>query len=122
MDEIFIRGLVCYGYHGVFPEERRLGQRFIVHLRLGLNLASAAAADNLEQSVDYGAVCQTVQRVVEGEPQQLIERVAERVCETLFTQFPKLEQIEVEVVKPGAPIPVPFAEVGVRLVRQRTAR
>ena len=44
-DELTVRGIECFGHHGVFDFERRQGQTFVIDLTLGLDTASAAASD-----------------------------------------------------------------------------
>jgi 7,8-dihydroneopterin aldolase/epimerase/oxygenase len=119
MDEIILNGMQFYGYHGVFPEETVTGQRFIVDVRLRLNLTQAGKTDLVKHTVDYGKVYEVVKSVVEGEPKKLIESVAETIADTLFTQFLQLENVSVQVQKPGAPIPGIFESVCVRIERTR---
>mmetsp|Transcript_30623 Transcript_30623/g.59030 ORF Transcript_30623/g.59030 Transcript_30623/m.59030 type:complete len:88 (+) Transcript_30623:2-265(+) len=52
-DRIFLRGLRFHGFHGVLPEERSLGQKFVVDLTLAVNLQRAGLSDNLEHTVNY---------------------------------------------------------------------
>ena len=61
MDEIIITGIACKGYHGCLPEERVKGQPFIVDLALRLDLKDAGLTDDLQRTIDYGEVCNTVQ-------------------------------------------------------------
>ena len=104
MDAIRLTGMSFYGYHGVRPEERALGQRFVVDVRLELPLWPAGRSDDLAESVDYGLVWHAVQAVVEGPPVKLIERLAEQVAATLLAQFDRVARVTVRVQKPWAPI------------------
>lgn len=120
VDLIELRDLTFYGYHGVLPEERRLGQRFTVSLRLGLSLAPAGRSDDLAQTVNYAEVANTVKAIVEGPPYQLIEALAERIAERLLGQYPLLQSVTVRVEKPSAPITsVPTAAVAIEIQRSR---
>lgn len=118
MDEIALTGMRFYGYHGCLPEERQQGQTFLVDLSMRLSLAAAGQTDDLRQSVDYAQVFALVRGVVEGEPVQLIETVAERIAQTVLGAFPQLFSVEVTVHKPDAPIPGNFQDVAVHIVRQ----
>nr|WP_054969610.1 dihydroneopterin aldolase [Alicyclobacillus ferrooxydans] len=120
MDQIRIEGMVFYGYHGVFAEEKKLGSRFTVDLELYLDLAPAAASDSVLDTVDYGAAYEVVRTIVEGTPANLIETVAGRICDALFKQFSQLNRIVVEVSKPSAPVPGIFQRVSTRFDRSRT--
>ncbi|MGE3270886.1 MAG: deoxyuridine 5'-triphosphate nucleotidohydrolase [Chloroflexota bacterium] len=121
MDYIDLRGLTAYGYHGVLPEEQRLGQRFVVDVQLGLDLQAAGQRDDLLQTVNYAEVAEAVQSLVQGPPRQLIESLAESICAALLRRFPSVAQVRVRVGKPSAPISaVPSVQVAVEITRQRT--
>ena len=119
MDKVFLREMQYYGYHGAYPEENRLGQRFIVDLELELDLSPAARQDDLEKTVDYQAVYDTVKEEVEGSPVKLVETLAERIVRRLFTTFP-VDAVWIRVTKPDPPIPGHYRAVGVELQRKRS--
>ncbi|MGC9542348.1 dihydroneopterin aldolase [Streptomyces sp. UG1] len=118
MDRVALRGLKARGYHGVFPEERREGQTFVVDLVLGLDTRPAAADDDLAKTVHYGIVAEEVVAVVEGEPVDLIETLAARVAQVCL-KHEGVQEVEVTVHKPDAPITVPFDDVTVTITRSR---
>ncbi|MEU5364643.1 dihydroneopterin aldolase [Streptomyces sp. NPDC005925] len=118
MDRVALRGLKARGHHGVFPKEREEGQTFIVDLVLGLDIGPAAADDDLTKTAHYGIVAEEVVAVVEGEPVNLIETLAERIARTCLRHETVLE-VEVCVHKPDAPITVPFDDVTVTITRSR---
>ena len=117
-DRIELLGLRATGFHGVLPAERREGQEFAVDVILHVDLRGAAARDDLAATVDYGLVADQVHAVVTGEPVDLIEALAERVC-TVCLAHERVEAVEVAVHKPQAPIQVPFDDVVVRMTRRR---
>ena len=116
MDRITITALEVFGYHGVLPHERELGQRFVVDVVLEADLSRAARSDQLEDTVDYGAVAAAVASVVAGPPARLLETVAGRVAERCL-EDPRVVAVEVTVHKPSAPIPVVAREVAVTIRR-----
>jgi 7,8-dihydroneopterin aldolase/epimerase/oxygenase len=119
-DEIFLEGLRFYGYHGVNPEERALGQRFVVDVRLAVDLRAAGHADDLAETVNYSAVYKRVRAVVEGEPRQLIEAVAETIADMILAEFPRVRTVDVTVRKPEAPLKgAMLGAAGVRVRRGR---
>ena len=67
MDKIYVNGMKFYGYHGVFPEEQKLGQRFNVDVMLTLDLSKAGLSDDLDATVNYKEVYDAVKEIVEGE-------------------------------------------------------
>ena len=119
LDRVALRGLRGFGRHGVLPAERSLGQWFGVDVELGLDTRSAAAGDDLEETVNYAAVASDVVALIEGEPVNLIETLAQRIAEQCLAR-PGVMQVEVTVHKPGAPVSVPFDDVSVTITRSRT--
>ncbi|MCX2726556.1 dihydroneopterin aldolase [Thermomicrobium sp. 4228-Ro] len=119
-DRILLEGLQFYGYHGVHPEERQLGQRFAVDLEVELDLEPAAVRDALAETVNYGALYQTVRRVLEGEPRQLLEAVAGEIVRAVFAEYPPVAAVRVRVWKLSPPIAgAAIGRVGVELRRTR---
>ncbi|CRK85386.1 dihydroneopterin aldolase [Neobacillus massiliamazoniensis] len=108
-----------YGYHGVFPEENRLGQRFAVDLTVSLDLKKAGETDDLDYSVNYGELYQVCKEIVEGKPYKLVESVAEKIAGSLLQQFPLIEEVKVKVIKPDPPIPGHYRSVAVEITRGR---
>jgi dihydroneopterin aldolase len=118
VDRVALRGLSARGHHGVFQHEREDGQTFVVDLVLGLDTRPAAADDDLERTVHYGVLAEQVAAVVAGEPVNLIETLAQRIADTCLGHE-AVEEVEVTVHKPDAPIAVPFEDVTVTITRRR---
>ena len=104
MDRIRLNEMVFYGYHGVLPEERTLGQRFVVSVELHLDLKDAGLTDDLDRTVNYSEVYAAVREVVAGPPFRLIETVAERIAARLLADHPSVTFVSVSVNKPAPPI------------------
>ncbi|WP_049568606.1 dihydroneopterin aldolase [Nonomuraea sp. SBT364] len=117
-DRIALKGLRARGRHGVLAAERELGQEFVVDATLFLDTAPAAAGDDLAKTVDYGELAQDLVEVVEGEPVELIETLAQRLADVCLARK-LVEAVEVSVHKPAAPIPLPFGDVVVTIERSR---
>ena len=115
-DQILVYGISATGYHGVFDHERRDGQEFSVDLVVHLHPSGAAASDDLVDTVDYGAISQAVHDRIVGPPFNLIETLAERIAEDVLA-FAGVQGVEVIVHKPQAPIPVPFTNVALKIIR-----
>ncbi|HHU67761.1 MAG: dihydroneopterin aldolase [Corynebacterium humireducens] len=118
-DRIVLTGLECFGHHGVFPEEKREGQPFIVDITCWLEIGPAAATDDLTLTVNYAELAELAVSVVEGEPRDLIETVAVEIAERAMADFGILHAVEVTIHKPEAPIPRTFADVAVVARRSR---
>ena len=117
-DRVVLRGLTGFGHHGVFDFEREQGQRFVADVVCTLDLAPAAETDELERTVDYGALAADVVADIEGAPLDLIEALADRIARTCLRR-PAVESVEVTVHKPDAPMPVAVADVAVTLTRSK---
>jgi dihydroneopterin aldolase / 2-amino-4-hydroxy-6-hydroxymethyldihydropteridine diphosphokinase len=121
-DLIEVRGIRARGFHGVFPEEKREGQDFLVDLALEADLSPAGRSDDLADTVDYGAMAALAVARVEGRSFDLIERLAVAIADDILAA-PScrllLDAVTVTVHKPQAPVGVPFGDVTVRVRRER---
>ncbi len=119
LDKIYMNELSFYGYHGVLPEENKLGQTFQISLVLHLSTKKAGETDSVEDTVSYADVYETVKAVVEGKRFKLIEAVAETIASEVLTGYPLLSRVTVKVVKPNPPIPGHYHSVAVEIERER---
>jgi len=117
-DRITLTGVRVRAHHGVFDVEREQGQVFVIDVSVAVDLAAAASGDDLASTVHYGELAEAVVAAVERDPVDLIETVAERVADVALG-YPAVEEVEVTVHKPEAPISVPFGDVAVTVVRSR---
>ncbi|MDM5152896.1 dihydroneopterin aldolase [Bacillus sp. DX1.1] len=120
MDKIYIHDMEFYGYHGVFPEENKLGQRFKVDLTVELDLKQAGESDNLEHSVNYGELFEVCRQIVEGQTYKLVESIAENIAAQILQQYESILRCTVKVVKPDPPIPGHYRAVAVEIMRERS--
>lgn len=116
LDEIALVGVRAVGYHGVYPDERRDGQEFVVDATLSVSTARAAASDDVADTVHYGEAAERIAGIVAGEPVNLLETLAARIADELLAD-PIVRAVMVTVHKPHAPIPVPFGDVSVTIHR-----
>lgn len=119
MDKIYVNQMEFYGYHGVFPEENRLGQRFAVDLSVSVDLKKAGQTDELDYSVNYGGLYQVCKDIVEGKPFKLVETVAEQIAASVLKEFSLVLSVTVKVIKPDPPIPGHYKSVAVEITRRR---
>lgn len=118
MDKIKIENLEVFARHGVFPEENKLGQKFLVSAVLYTDTRRAGKTDALSASTDYGEVCRFIDMFMREHTFSLIERAAECLAEELLIHIPGLEKVRLEVKKPWAPIGLPLETVSVEILRQ----
>jgi dihydroneopterin aldolase len=117
-DRIELRGLTVHGRHGVLDHERVNGQDFVVDITVWIDLADAAASDDLADTYDYAALAQLAADIVAGPPRKLIETVGAHIANQVMDD-PRAHAVEVVVHKPQAPIPQQFADVAVVVRRSR---
>ncbi|GGE54163.1 dihydroneopterin aldolase [Pullulanibacillus camelliae] len=119
MDKIYLNGMSFYGYHGVYSEENKLGQRFNADIILKLDLRPAGRTDDLEKTINYADVYNLTKRIIEGPPKKLVEAVAEEIADQLLKTFPRVQECLVKVIKPDPPIPGHYDSVAIELTRGR---
>jgi dihydroneopterin aldolase len=117
MDYIHVNDMEFYGYHGVFPEEKKLGQRFRLTVSLAVDLREAGETDELVHTVHYGEVYEACRSIVEGEPKKLVEAVAEEIASRILLEFQLVKGVRVLMVKPDPPIPGHYKSVAIELTR-----
>lgn len=116
-DEIQIKDLEVFANHGVFPEETRLGQKFLLSLTMYADTRKAGTGDCLEDSIDYGAVSHFMTDYMKQHTWKLIEAAAEHLAEELLLRYPLLKGVTLELKKPWAPVGLPLDTVAVKITR-----
>lgn len=119
MDKIYVTGMEFYGYHGVFPEEKKLGQRFRADVTLDVSLKKAGETDDLKNSVNYGEIYEACRSVMEGSSVNLVETLAEKIAGDLLEKFSIVQSCTVKVIKPDPPIAGHYDFVAVEITRGR---
>lgn len=117
MDEIRIENLKVFANHGVYQQEQENGQDFFVNVVLYQDTYPAGVSDKLEKSTDYGEVCHFINRFLKENTFQLLEAAAEQLARELLLQFSLVQNLELEICKPQAPIGLPFESVSVKIYR-----
>jgi 7,8-dihydroneopterin aldolase/epimerase/oxygenase len=119
VDRISLEGIEVFAHHGALDHERELGQRFVIDAHLEMDLAPAAASDDLGDTVDYGALAAGLAATATGARHDLIETLAARLVGRCL-EDERVRAAEVTVHKPSAPLPVVAREVAVTLRRERS--
>lgn len=119
MDKIQMNKMEFYGYHGVFPEEKKLGQQFIIDLTVQLDLKKAGQTDDLRHSVNYAELYTCCKEIVEGESVNLIETIAEKIAGTILSNYRELDICTVKVTKPNPPIKGHYESVAIEITRRQ---
>ena len=112
-----ITGLSLYTHHGLSDAEREVGQRLVIDLRLDLGETDATVTDSIEDTVDYGEVCQLVALIAQQRSHRTLERLCSTIAERLLSDY-ELEGVWVKATKPEPPIALAVDEVSVEVWRE----
>lgn len=118
-DKIILKGLEIMGRHGCSEEERSQEQLFIVDTELYLDLARASKTDDLGDSIDYAQVLTDIKKIVGGTSRNLIETVAQDICDFLMRKYLLLDGVKIILRKPEPPVAEKFAGAAVEIERTR---
>jgi dihydroneopterin aldolase len=116
MDKIVLQGLEFHGFHGVFPEETKLGARFAIDAELYL---AFPPTDDHEATVDYSKIYTLIKTEVTQERFDLIESLAQSIAKRILKEHAKLVRVMIRVHKPHAPLPGVIRDIYVEVERQR---
>lgn len=119
MDKISINNLEFIGYHGVFPEEKKLGQKFLISIEMYLNTREAGITGDLKKSVHYGEVANDIKNVFLEKSYDLLETCAENIGRIILQNYLLIQKVKVLIKKPWAPIQMNFENVCVEITRKR---
>ena len=118
MDKIHIKGLEIIGFHGAIPEEKVLGQKFILSFELDVDLRQAGKNDDLTKTVHYGELAQKVEEEFTKTSYDLIEKAAEEICEFVLLNYPLVKKVKLLLKKPWAPTRKHVEYVAVEIERK----
>ncbi len=112
-----ITGLSLFTHHGVTAAEREVGQRIVLDVRFDVGEPDALITDRVEDTVDYGEVCQVIALIAQQRSYKTLERLCAVIADRLATQF-GADSVTVKASKPEPPIPLPVEEVSVEVWRE----
>lgn len=119
MDCLQIKDLEIFAYHGLFPSEKELGQKFLLSATLFYDMTRAATKKDLTASVHYGELCQQWSSWFQEKSEDLIETVAYQLVERTFAAYPIVQEIKLELKKPWAPIHLSLDTCSVTIHRKK---
>ncbi len=114
---IEIVGLSLFTHHGVTAAEREIGQRLVLDVRFDVGEPDALITDRVEDTVDYGEVCQVIALIAQQRSYKTLERLCAVIADRLASQF-GADSVTVKASKPEPPIPLPVEEVSVEVWRE----
>jgi dihydroneopterin aldolase len=114
---IEISGLSLYTHVGVSDAEREVGQRLLLDLRIDVGDVDATVTDRIEDTVDYGQVCQTANLVAQQRSYKTLERLCTAIADRVIEQY-DAQAVWVKAAKPEPPMALPVSEVSVEVWRE----
>jgi dihydroneopterin aldolase len=114
---VAVAGLSLYTRHGVSDAERELGQRLVFDIEFELTDCDALVTDRVEDTVDYGEVCEQVALAAQERSYKTLERLCAAVADRLMERY-DAQSLSVKATKPEPPIPLPVDEVSVEVLRE----
>ena len=119
MDKIIIKDLEIYGFHGVYSEEKKMGQRFLITVELYTSTRKAGTSDDLAETINYGELCCEVEREFKNDKYNLIEKAAEDLATYILLKYSSVNKVKILLKKPWAPIGKPVEYVAVEIERSK---
>jgi dihydroneopterin aldolase len=114
---IEVTGLSLFTHVGVTAAEREVGQRLLLDLRLEVGECDATVTDRIEDTVDYGQVCDAVNLVAQQRSYKTLERLCAAIADRLLANY-DANSVWVKAAKPEPPLALPVSEVSVELWRE----
>jgi dihydroneopterin aldolase len=112
MNAVYLKGLQFHAYHGLYPGEELTGGPFEVNLTVRYQLHEAVT--RLEQTVNYAELYEIVKKEMDIR-RDLLETVAESVCQAVYQQYNFIREIEMEIWKLSPPIEQFEGKTGISL-------
>lgn len=112
-----ISGLSLFTHVGVTAAEREVGQRLLLDLRIDVGECDATVTDRIEDTVDYGQVCETANLVAQQRSYKTLERLCAAIADRLLDRY-EVRAVWVKAAKPEPPLPLPVTEVSVEVWRE----
>ena len=113
--KLFIDGFEVFSNHGLFAEEKKLGQKFVFDIECLVDYSKAIVSDETTDSVSYADIADVIYKTSTENTFNLLERLAGEVVKNIFKTFPEVEEIKLVINKPSAPITYNFKGCGVKL-------
>ena len=119
MNQIIIKNLKIFAYHGVHDFEKKNGQDFFIDAVLDLPEMPGFASDEISQIISYSMVVRAIKKVMTEKSYNLIEKAAMEIISEIFSSFSEVKAVDITVKKPQAPIKEEFDYVAVRFKKTR---
>lgn len=100
---ILLENITLFANHGVFPQEKKVGNVFVVSLKIKVDFSKSCVSDNLEDTVSYASVYEDVKKEMDI-PSKLLEHVAYRIIYSLKEKYSEIEEVEIKLSKRNPPV------------------
>lgn len=115
MNHLILKDLELFGFHGVYDEEKSLGQKFLIDMDISIDLSHAGESDNLNETINYGKLCQELQEIFTKNKYKLLEKATTVLCDYILMNYTEVTDVEITLKKPWAPIHLPIKYPAVKI-------
>ena len=114
MYKIIVEDLSLIGFHGVFKEEKKLGNTFIFNLEVQAPWEESLENDSLDESIDYAKL---VEIIIEENSlhSNLLENLANRIVRRIYTEFASVLKVKLRLAKKNPPIKAEIKSISVEI-------
>ena len=116
-EKVILKGITVFGYYGVSPTEREIGQKLQIDVEYCHDFTKACATDSLEDTVNYERVYSKVMETVEKNRFNLLETLADAICNDILEEFP-MSRVKTVIKKLTLPFPNSLDHVAVVVERE----
>jgi len=119
MDKLIINGLEIWARIGVTAAEREVGQWLVATVEVGCDLAPAGVSDDLNDTLSYAEIAQTVHEIGSTTTCHLLEYMAAQMCQAILSHFTGAAWVRLQLVKRPPPLGIPMVSAGIEIYRAR---
>ncbi|HET9570718.1 MAG TPA: dihydroneopterin aldolase [Bacteroidales bacterium] len=116
MDFLQLNHMQFHAYHGVFEQEKKIGNTYFIDLKIGADFTKACKSDQIEDTINYASVFHEIQEEMKNNC-NLIEHLAENICQRLKSTFAEMQLIELKLTKQNPPLHGQLESVSIILTR-----
>lgn len=118
MHSIILKKVRFYSFHGVMPQEQKIGAYFTIDVKLDTDFSNAMETDDLDGTISYANVFDVLKREM-AIPSKLLEHVAGRIIKALFADFPNINKVYLSILKENPPMGADMEGAGIEIIEER---
>jgi len=112
--QVYIQNMRLHAYHGVLEQERRVGNDYVMNVRVRYPLDRACESDDVSDTLSYAELANIVRQEM-AVSSKLLENVAQRICNAVIREYPETESVSIDIKKIAPPMSADCDGAGVRI-------